>query len=571
MCDNLVLQTKGGDIVRYSPNEIQQALYRTILAQQKSGNPGRVILYKFRQKGGSAGVAALFYTQMVLAQNQSALVAAHDDESCRILWAKVQLFHAYLNRKDANSKLPKPRYDNRKELIWGPPHNSKYRVQVGIRELDRGGTNTHVHCSELGFWLTPTQTLNSVLQTVPNTIESVVVLESTPNGDSGEFYNQWCEATEWQAKHPGSYEGFFPLFYGWIGDRECRMRIPRDYSFEPFDAEERHLIERYKIDREQLYWRRWTIRNKCLNDVELFHQEYPGTPSEGFLSTGRHAIPAAIREYHHWSARRAAPQYAELIWLDRGLRRVELRHCEMKPNCWQIYEPPSDDAQYSIGGDPAEEKLSDPTNPRSESDFSVAAVLNRRRISSAAQFRGKLSPMDFGDEMLKAGIYYHDAWLAPEINGAGVAVLDHLKNARYQNIYRRRPKIETIDPSDPRLLGWRTSDKSTRQQMIADWIDICREDPIHGWRDRFYCNSLELAQEEDTFSYDENGVARHARGKHDDALFAWMIAWQCHMATPYIKPSIFVQRHNPFAGMEYAGGVDPGLGNEETYRMRHVG
>src|SRR5207253_10293153 len=38
---------------------------------------------------------------------------------------------------------------------------------------------------------------------------------------------------------------------------------------------------------EQLNWRRWTILNKCEARLDVFHQEYPSTPEQAFLTTGR--------------------------------------------------------------------------------------------------------------------------------------------------------------------------------------------------------------------------------------------------------------------------------------------
>jgi hypothetical protein len=39
------------------------------------------------------------------------------------------------------------------------------------------------------------------------------------------------------------------------------------------------------------------------------------------------------------------------------------------------------------------------------------------------------------------GLYYNEAWLAPEVNGPGVAVVDALvQEYRYRRLYRRRTR-----------------------------------------------------------------------------------------------------------------------------------
>jgi hypothetical protein len=41
---------------------------------------------------------------------------------------------------------------------------------------------------------------------------------------------------------------------------------------------------------EQLHWRRWVIRNNFAGDLDRFHQEFPSTPLEAFMTTGRHVF-----------------------------------------------------------------------------------------------------------------------------------------------------------------------------------------------------------------------------------------------------------------------------------------
>jgi hypothetical protein len=52
------------------------------------------------------------------------------------------------------------------------------------------------------------------------------------------------------------------------------------------DTEEEELVELHGADLEQISWRRWAIPNRCQGYVDKFHQEYPTTPEEAFVSTG---------------------------------------------------------------------------------------------------------------------------------------------------------------------------------------------------------------------------------------------------------------------------------------------
>ena len=46
-------------------------------------------------------------------------------------------------------------------------------------------------------------------------------------------------------------------------------------------------MQDFGVSYEQLKWRRWCINNNCNGDVEQFHQEYPSTPEEAFIASGR--------------------------------------------------------------------------------------------------------------------------------------------------------------------------------------------------------------------------------------------------------------------------------------------
>ena len=44
---------------------------------------------------------------------------------------------------------------------------------------------------------------------------------------------------------------------------------------------------RFEVTLENLNWRRQCIRTQCQNDLNKFHQEFPSTAREAFVSTGR--------------------------------------------------------------------------------------------------------------------------------------------------------------------------------------------------------------------------------------------------------------------------------------------
>lgn len=118
------------------------------------------------------------------------------------------------------------------------------------------------------------ETYAGLMQAVPDTAGSMVIIESTANGFN--FFKQmWDDAV-------AGRNDFVPFFAAWYEMEEYR----RAYRGEELTAEEEALKAAFSLDNEQLMWRRWCIRNNCNNDIDLFHQEYPATPEEAFLTSG---------------------------------------------------------------------------------------------------------------------------------------------------------------------------------------------------------------------------------------------------------------------------------------------
>ena len=46
-------------------------------------------------------------------------------------------------------------------------------------------------------------------------------------------------------------------------------------------------VKEFKVTLENLNWRRQCIKTQCQNDLRKFHQEFPTTARESFVTTGR--------------------------------------------------------------------------------------------------------------------------------------------------------------------------------------------------------------------------------------------------------------------------------------------
>lgn len=140
------------------------------------------------------------------------------------------------------------------------------------------------------------------MQTIPNKPNTAVILESTANGIGGYFYDVWERAMKGE-------NAFTPIFLPWFVDTGYKMDFETEQERQDFIAEVEYefkndkgetiytdekelmmMVERdwnMKLSYEQLKWRRWCIANNCNADIEQFQQEYPSTPEEAFIASGR--------------------------------------------------------------------------------------------------------------------------------------------------------------------------------------------------------------------------------------------------------------------------------------------
>ena len=100
------------------------------------------------------------------------------------------------------------------------------------------------------------------------------IIESTANGFGNPFHTMWDGAVK-------GINGFVPFFSAWFETDEYRTEPPEGFER---TYEEIELAERFGLDDAQLYWRRLKIG---ANGPDMFKQEYPATPEEAFLASGR--------------------------------------------------------------------------------------------------------------------------------------------------------------------------------------------------------------------------------------------------------------------------------------------
>lgn len=565
LASRLKIIDKAGRLVPYVPNDEQCRLYGYAAAQQAAGLPVRILVLKARQIGISTATGALAFALTQNQANRKAFVCAHDDESSTVLFRMVKRFEEELPGAERRAKD----HSNRKEILWSAPHRSEYRVQTagvvrmtkdaGQKTSTRGRSETihYLHCSEVAFWWDAKHTLLALLQTVPDLPDTAVILESTANGASGEFHDRWEEAVRRHREHPGDLSGYIPMFVSWLSAPEYRRPLAHGESLGLLDDEEQRL-RRLGADDTQLAWRRSAISEKCGGDPDLFKQEYPATPEDAFIVSGRPAIPTEVVTHHQEAVR--PPDRRVTLRRGAGGQVLVEEASEQAEFAWRVWAEAEEGADYVVAGDVMEGQLSDRADVRSQPDWSTGVVLRRRDLAIVATFRARLTPDWHGEQLLLAAEWYNKAWASPECNAAGMASLAVFTRRSYARLYQRQKGLDSLEAGDEiPVWGFKTT-AANRDYLIDTYVAQARADPRDGWAGKVQVWDQDFVDEERTFVW-RGRRRQHQVGAHDDLLFAGFIALQLHLDCPRTQegPAAPVRVNPRLTGIRYAGGVDRGV------------
>lgn len=507
-CENyLYIRDKKQRLVQLKFKPAQENLYRIIKEEHQAGRPVRLIVLKGRQEGISTATEALMFQDSATRPLVNTLIVAHRDDSTAALFNMNKLFFDYLPK----ALQPMRKNSNAKELVFENPtrDEDEKRRRPGLRSRIRcitaGGkgagrslTQNNVHLSEFAFWPgDKLGTLLGIMQSVPDDVNTMVIIESTANG-----FNEF--KTLWDGAVAGT-NGWRPVFLPWYLEPEYRKPVE---SGTVWTEEERKLQEQYGLDEEQLSWRRWCIKTNCGGDEQLFRQEYPNTPDEAFLLSG----DPFFNNDTVMARRRAAPKPLRVGLFQHDEPEIEggepknWRFAEggKENNFIRIYEEPVPGRPYVIGGDTAGEG----------SDCFTAHVIDNTDGHQVAELQHPLSEILYARQVFCLGHYYNDALIGVEVNFSTYPELK-LEEWHYPNLYQRE-RFDTYKNKMVKSFGWVTSPK-TRPIILAGLHTVMDEAPE-------LVVSFETLGEMLTFVYGKDRKPEAASGEHDDLVMAAAIA-----------------------------------------------
>ena len=420
------------------------------------------IVVKARQMGITTWIAGRFFLKTITARGVLTVQVAHTREAAESIFRIVQRFWQCLPEALRKGPLKRSRA-NVGQMVF-PELDSEFRVLTASdANAGRGLTVQNMHCSEVAHW--PGDAAATLAGMRAALIPSgELVLESTPNGAYGCFYEEWQ-----QAEQNGVVRHFFPW---WLEPAYVSAAVTE------ITEEELDLMEKHGLSYAQLGFRR-ELEGKYRG---MRIQEYAEDPELCFRSTGECRFDAETLEAR---LKEVLPPAST----DRGGKL-------------HIFLPPQAGRRYIVAVDPA--------GGGAEGDYAAVQVIDMESGAQCAELQQRLSPRELARTAAELAREYstpeQPALLVVERNNHGHGVLAHLEKAEpYANVY----------DSDG-VPGWLTTG-SSKPAIVSDLDALLAEEPG-------LFRSKRLLEECRTFVTRANGSTGAAGGAHDDCVMAFAIA-----------------------------------------------
>lgn len=489
------IKNKAGELVTFKPNIIQCKYY------VDRGDSRYNAVLKARQHGITTEACIDQLDEALWVPGMACAIIAHErialDEIFQIVKRAFTNLPDQLKPETKTDTLRMYRFTNRFD---GYPLDSSIYVALKLRS----GTVQRLHISESAYVKDRAELVAGSKQAVPKT--GRITEETTGNGFN-DFYDFYMEQHHKSFAGPMDYKTHF---FAWFENPE--YTLPGELSDEEKTSGEIDLQTLHGISNGQLLWRRWKMSElkaasvgEGLSPEQLFKQEYPSTIQEAFQS--------------------GAGSVFDSEKIDRATMRMPLQnpiHLQqakldaLKQLGFKFWHLPTLGQKYEIGVDPSDGE---------GADFSCIDVWGDidGTYKQCAQYYGKLRPDELAEVAKQAGDFYNNAFIGVE-NNMLTTILFLTKI--YDNYYYDT-RIDERTNKRTKKIGWNTNIK-TRDVMIDEYAIYFDEGHLE-------INSPITLGEMRTFVKKVNGKREHADGKHDDALFAGMIAVQMHKLKP--KPA----------------------------------
>lgn len=497
-------------------NDVQQEFIATLNQAIEDFNAGVItdislLILKGRQQGFTTVVTALQLAYSITHRNfQGFTLADKSDNTEAIFQNKAKFPYGQL----PECLKPTEKFNNRRNLLF-EKLNSSWAVDTATKNVGRSRTVNFFHGSECAFWDDGIAYVQGALGEA-FTQNCIKIYESTANGFN-DYQKMWASGVH------------INCFYEWWKTREYRVRFPSDDIRESFlhniDTKHDWIWDRLRwlrdvkhLEAEQLFWY-WNKYEKYI-DKDLIQQEYPCTPHEAFLLSGKNVFDTEVI-LNRLDKLQKPLKVGYFIYDYDGLKISNIKWVNDKDGYIQIYQVPNVPkmTEYCIGGDTAGEG----------SDFFVADVLDAKTGIQVAKLRHQFDADQYTRQMYCLGKHYKDALIGIEANFDSYPIME-LQRLGYPKQYTRAAQ-DTYTGKTEKRYGFKTT-SLTRPTIISRLIEIVRE----------HCetiNSKDTLEELLTITRNEKGRIEAPQGGHDDQMMSLAIAH--HIREQVVFPSDVIE------------------------------
>ena len=423
------------------------------------------IVLKARQMGITTWIAARFFLRTISRPGTLTLQVAHTREAAESIFCIAERMWEELEEDLKQGTLRRSRA-NVGQMVF-PELGSEFRVaSANDLGVGRGISLQNLHCSEVSRWPgDAAATLAGLRASLAP--DGELVLESTPSGAYGAFYEQWCRGVDVCVDGGSLVRHFLPW---WLEPSYVRAPV----ALEAMNAEEAKLVTRYGLTGEQIGYRRG------------LEGDYRGLRSQEFAEDAATCFRAT------------GSCFFDIDAIERRMDELEPALIQRRGGALMIWLPPLAGCKYIVAGDSA--------GGGEEGDFAAIQVIDQETGLQCAELQERLRPIELAKVAVELAKEYHGALIAMERNNHGASVLAFIEaREHYKHVYRQGTEV-----------GWLTTAIS-KPEMTAR-LGFLLEERAEMFR------SKRLLEECRTFVGRGRGKTGAANGKHDDLVMAMAVA-----------------------------------------------
>jgi hypothetical protein len=458
--DLVSIRDRKGQLLPLVANEAQRRY------EERRGRQN--IVLKARQMGMTTWIAGQFFLRTITRPGTLTLQVAHTRNAAEGIFRMVQRMWECLPVELREGQLVRSR-SNVGQMAF-PKLDSEFRVasacDVGV---GRGLSVHHLHCSEVSRWPGDAAETLAGLRAALHA-DGEMVLESTPNGAYGAFYDEWCRGTDEAQSEDGLVRHFLPW---WLEPTYVGNAVDAATMTE----EEQKLVRDWGLSAKQIGYRRGLERRFGV----LRSQEFAEDAESCFRATGECCFDVEA--------------------IERRLAELDAPWETRRGGALQVWFQPQAGKQYLVAVDSA--------GGGANGDFAAVQVLELETGMQCAELQQRLRPAELAKAAAELGREYAGAsscaWIAVERNNHGAAVLAYLETQeRYERLWR-----------DGREAGWLTT-AASKPEMVARLGTVLEQEASR-------VRSKRLLGECRTFVSGERGRSGAVGGAHDDLVMSMAV------------------------------------------------